>query len=147
MTAVAPPPPPAALTCPGCGRAASPGQRFCVECGRTLQTRYRPASSWRLTAAILTVVLALAGVGAGFGIGSLVHAKKVSPQHVTTTLPAAPVTPPPAATPPAATAPATPLPHPTTVPRHTPVPTRPRAPSTGVPVKPVQPALPRLRTR
>lgn len=50
-----------AAACPNCGAAAAADQLFCLECGERIGIGYRRPPSWRLPAAIVAVVLALAG--------------------------------------------------------------------------------------
>lgn len=50
-----------AVACPNCGAAAAADQLFCLECGERIGIGYRRPPSWRLPAAIVAVVLALAG--------------------------------------------------------------------------------------
>lgn len=125
--------------CPRCGARVERGQRICIACGRLLTPRYgRPPSS-RTAFALLTALVALVGITAGFGIGALTrhhghHRVSRAPAGraalPTTTAPTTPLATPPATTPsaPATTAPPalTPPPAATSPPTAHAVPTVPR---------------------
>jgi cell division septation protein DedD len=49
--------------CPACGAPTAPGQLMCLECGSRLALDYRRPPSWRLPAAIVAVIVLLAGAG------------------------------------------------------------------------------------
>jgi hypothetical protein len=59
---------PETLTCPNCGAPADPGQLMCLECGSRLALGYRRAPSWRLPAAVIGVVLLIAGIGVAIAL-------------------------------------------------------------------------------
>ena len=52
---------PQAVACPNCGASAAPDQMFCLECGERIGLGYRRPPSWRVPAAVATVVVLLAG--------------------------------------------------------------------------------------
>ena len=56
------------LTCPGCGAPAARGQLMCLECGARLALDYQRPPSWRLPAAIVGVIVLLAGVGVALAL-------------------------------------------------------------------------------
>jgi cell division septation protein DedD len=58
------------LTCPSCGAPADPGQLMCLECGSRLALGYQRTPRWRLPAAIVGLVLLLAGLGVGIAIAA-----------------------------------------------------------------------------
>src|SRR4051794_13049148 len=106
-----------ALTCPNCGAPADPGQLMCLECGSRLALGYQRPPSWRLPAAIVGVVLLIAGIGVAFALASVTgDANKTTAAAPTQPTPAnAPAdTPPTASQPTAAPATSTPAPAPTT---------------------------------
>jgi septal ring-binding cell division protein DamX len=47
--------------CPNCGAHAEPGQLVCLECGARLALDYRRPRGWKPAAAVIAVVLLLAG--------------------------------------------------------------------------------------
>jgi cytoskeletal protein RodZ len=66
--------PPAAaepLACPNCGSPAQAGQLMCLECGARLALGYQRAPSWRLPAAIVGVVVLLAGIGVAIALAAV----------------------------------------------------------------------------
>ena len=62
---------PEALTCPNCGAPADAGQLMCLECGSRLALDYRRPPSWRLPAAIVAIVLLLAGIGVAIALAAV----------------------------------------------------------------------------
>jgi hypothetical protein len=64
------------LTCPNCSAPADPGQLMCLECGSRLALDYRRAPSWRLPAAIIGVVVLLAGIGIAIALLAATHDNK-----------------------------------------------------------------------
>ena len=50
-----------AAACPTCGAPAERGQLICLECGSRIALAYRRPPSWRVPAAIVAVVLLVAG--------------------------------------------------------------------------------------
>src|SRR5437763_16911183 len=61
---------PEALTCPNCGAPADPGQLMCLECGARLALGYKRPPSWRLPAAVVGVVLMIAGIGLALALAA-----------------------------------------------------------------------------
>jgi cell division septation protein DedD len=61
---------PEAMTCPNCGAPAEPGQLMCLECGSRLALGYKRPPSWRLPAAIIGVVLLIAGLGVAIALSA-----------------------------------------------------------------------------
>jgi cell division septation protein DedD len=59
------------LTCPNCGAPADPGQLMCLECGQRLALDYQRPPSWRLPAAVVAVVLLLAGIGVAVALAAV----------------------------------------------------------------------------
>jgi cell division septation protein DedD len=103
---------PDTLTCPNCGAPADPGQLMCLECGSRLALDYARPPGWRLPAAIVGIVLLLAGVGVAIGLSSVAgDANKTAAAPATQAPPqnapadAAPTTAQPAATTPTASTP------------------------------------------
>jgi hypothetical protein len=94
---------PDALTCPNCGAPADPGQLMCLECGSRLALGYQRPPSWRLPAAVVGIVLLIAGIGVAIALAAVTD-------NATKTTAAAPTQPAPAAapadTPPTASQPA-----------------------------------------
>ena len=62
---------PEVLTCPNCGAPADAGQLMCLECGSRLALDYQRPPSWRLPAAIVGVVLLLAGIGVAIALAAV----------------------------------------------------------------------------
>ena len=76
MTTVEQPPATPAVTqtgaaCPSCGASLAPDQQFCVECGARVGTSLRRHPSWRLPAAIVAVVVLLAGAAVAYTVGEV----------------------------------------------------------------------------
>jgi cell division septation protein DedD len=95
---------PATVTCPNCGAPADPGQLMCLECGSRLALGYQRPASWRLPAAVVGVVLLIAGIGVALALTAANNnASKTTAAAPTQTTPApggAPAdTPPTASTP------------------------------------------------
>jgi cell division septation protein DedD len=96
---------PETLACPNCGAPAQPGQLMCLECGSRLALGYQRAPSWRLPAAIVGVVLLIAGIGVAIALAAVTDsADKTTAaaptQPAPTPAPSAPAdTPPTASTP------------------------------------------------
>lgn len=61
----------AAAACPSCGAPAEPGQLMCLECGARLALDYQRPPSWRLPAAIVGIVVLLAGAGVAFALAKV----------------------------------------------------------------------------
>lgn len=97
---------PEALTCPNCGASAHPGQLMCLECGSRLALDYQRPPSWRLPAAIVGIVVLLAGIGIAIALLAVTNDSTPVAATPAQTAPA------PAAAP-ADTAPTTPTPAPT----------------------------------
>src|SRR5436190_20423325 len=64
---------PETLACPNCGAPADPGQLMCLECGSRLALDYRRPPSWRLPAAIVGVVLLIAGIGVAVALAAVTN--------------------------------------------------------------------------
>ena len=129
---------PEALTCPTCGAPADRGQLMCLECGSRLALGYERAPTWRLPAAIVGIVLLIAGIGVAIALAAVTDsANKTTAAAPTQLAPAASA---PGDTPPTAS---TPAPAPTA---STPTPTPPAgssSTSTGTTTTPVPtPATP-----
>jgi hypothetical protein len=62
---------PAELRCPSCGAPAEPGQLMCLECGSRLALGYQRPPSWRLPAAIVALVVLLAGAAVAFALANV----------------------------------------------------------------------------
>src|SRR4051794_41630527 len=89
------------LTCPSCGAPAEAGQLMCLECGSRLALDYQRPPSWRLPAAIVGMVLLLAGIGVAIALAAVTNdASKTSAAAPTTQPAAAPPQSAPADTPP-----------------------------------------------
>jgi hypothetical protein len=58
------------LSCPHCGAPADRGQLMCLECGSRLALDYDRPPTWRLPAAIVGVVLLLAGLGVAIALAA-----------------------------------------------------------------------------
>jgi hypothetical protein len=59
--------------CPNCGAPADSGQLMCLECGARLALDYQRAPSWRLPAAIVGVVVLLAGIGVAIALAAVTN--------------------------------------------------------------------------
>lgn len=59
------------LACPSCGAPAEPGQLMCLECGSRLALDYQRPPSWRLPAAIVGVIVLLAGAAVAFALAQV----------------------------------------------------------------------------
>jgi hypothetical protein len=79
------------LSCPNCGASADPGQLMCLECGSRLALGYERPPSWRLPAAIVGLVLLIAGIGVAIALAAVTdNADKTtaaSPSQTATTPP------------------------------------------------------------
>src|SRR3954470_10195696 len=64
---------PKVLSCPNCGAPAEPGQLMCLECGSRLALDYQRPPSWRLPAAIVGIVLLLAGIGVAIALAAVTN--------------------------------------------------------------------------
>jgi cell division septation protein DedD len=115
-TEEAPPGTPAAeaLSCPNCGAPAERGQLMCLECGSRLALGYRRPPSWRLPAAVIGVVLLIAGIGVAIALAAVTDdATKTTAAAPTTPAQNAPAdTPPTGSQPSPAPTPSTPTPAP-----------------------------------
>jgi hypothetical protein len=80
------------LTCPSCGAPADPGQLMCLECGSRLALGYQRPPSWRLPAAVVGIVLLIAGIGVAIALAAVTD-------NATKSTAAAPAQPAPAAAP------------------------------------------------
>jgi eukaryotic-like serine/threonine-protein kinase len=58
-------------TCPNCGAPADPGQLMCLECGSRLALDYQRPPSWRLPAAVVGIVLLIAGIGVAVALAAV----------------------------------------------------------------------------
>jgi eukaryotic-like serine/threonine-protein kinase len=96
---------PETLACPNCAAPADPGQLMCLECGSRLALGYQRPPSWRLPAAVIGVVLLIAGIGVAIALAAVTD-------NATKTTAAAPTQPAPAASAPADTPPTTSTPTP-----------------------------------
>jgi hypothetical protein len=112
--------------CPNCGAHADSGQLMCLECGGRLALDYQRAPSWRLPAAIVGVVVLLAGIGVAIALAAVTN----NAAETTAAAPTQPV-------PPAQSAPGD---TPPTTPQATPAPPAPAA-TTPTPATPT-PATP-----
>jgi hypothetical protein len=86
--------------CPRCGAELHPDQDWCLECGAPARTRLAPTPNWRIPAALVAVVVALAGAGLAVAFVRLTDdgAAPVAAATTSTTpadggVPATPVTP------------------------------------------------------
>lgn len=123
--------------CPNCGAPADAGQLMCLECGGRLALDYQRAPSWRLPAAIVGVVVLLAGIGVAIALAAVTNdAAKTTAAAPTQPVPPAQSAPgdTPPTTPQATPAPQTPAPTTTT-----PAPTG-GAPAATPPATPATPA-------
>ena len=59
------------LSCPNCGAPADPGQLMCLECGSRLALGYERPPSWRLPAAVVGIVLLIAGIGVAIALAAV----------------------------------------------------------------------------
>jgi hypothetical protein len=132
----APQPDPGA-TCPRCGAPLHADQDWCLECGAPARTRLAPTPNWHIPAALLAVIVALAGTALAV---AFVDLTRDAPPAVATTAAPAPAegaTPPAAATTPPVTSSVATTPGATTLPTTASVPpaTVPgqTAPTTSVP--------------
>src|SRR4051812_44583334 len=64
---------PEAHACPNCGAPADQGQLMCLECGSRLALDYQRAPTWRLPAAIVGVVVLLAGIGVAIALAAVTN--------------------------------------------------------------------------
>ena len=62
---------PETLSCPSCGAPADAGQLMCLECGSRLALGYERPPSWRLPAAVVGVVLLIAGIGVAIALAAV----------------------------------------------------------------------------
>jgi eukaryotic-like serine/threonine-protein kinase len=97
---------PETLSCPKCGAPADRGQLICLECGSRLALGYRRPPAWRLPAAVVGIVLLVAGFAVAIALAAN-HADRTTAAAPTAPAPAqtAPADTPPTATPPTATQP------------------------------------------
>ena len=61
------------LSCPNCGASADPGQLMCLECGSRLALGSERPPSWRLPAAIVALVLLIAGIGVAIALAAVTN--------------------------------------------------------------------------
>lgn len=59
------------IACPSCGAPADAGQLMCLECGSRLALDYQRPPSWRLPAAIVGVIVILAGAAVAFALAQV----------------------------------------------------------------------------
>jgi hypothetical protein len=83
---------PETLICPNCGAPADAGQLMCLECGSRLALGYQRPPSWRLPAAVVGIVLLIAGIGVAIALAAVTD-------NATKSTAAAPAQPAPAAAP------------------------------------------------
>lgn len=96
---------PETVACPNCGAPADAGQLMCLECGSRLALGYQRPPSWRLPAAIIGVVLLIAGLGVAIALAAVTdNANKTTAAAPTQPAPAQSA---PADTPPTASQPTT----------------------------------------
>jgi hypothetical protein len=101
---------PETQTCPNCGAPADPGQLMCLECGSRLALDYQRPPTWRLPAAVVGIVLLIAGIGVAIALAAATdNASKTTAAAPAATAAASNA---PADTPPTASTP-TPAPAPT----------------------------------
>jgi hypothetical protein len=62
---------PEPLSCPNCGAPADAGQLMCLECGSRLALGYKRPPSWRLPAAVVGIVLLIAGIGVAIALAAV----------------------------------------------------------------------------
>lgn len=79
---------PELLTCPSCGAPAEPGQLMCLECGSRLALDYQRPPSWRLPAAIVGLIVLLAGAAVAFALAQVTDDAGKTAQSPTQTQPA-----------------------------------------------------------
>ena len=65
------PSPQAGTTCPTCGAAAETGALICLECGSRITLAYKRPPSWRVPAAVVTLIVLCVAAGAYFAIQAL----------------------------------------------------------------------------
>jgi len=80
------PPDPGPSTCPRCGAPLRDDQDWCLECGAPARTRLAPTPNWHIPAALLAIVVALAGVALAVAFVQLT--KDAPPAQATTAAPA-----------------------------------------------------------
>src|SRR5688572_23610124 len=87
-------------TCPRCGAPIGPDQDWCLECGAPARTRLAPTPNWHIPAAILALIVAVAG--AALAVAFVQLTEDAPPATATTAAPAPAegVTPPPQTAPP-----------------------------------------------
>ena len=81
---------PEILTCPNCGAPADAGQLMCLECGSRLALGYRRPATWRLPAAVIGVVLLIAGIGVAIALTSATNSANKTTAATPTQTPPAP---------------------------------------------------------
>jgi hypothetical protein len=64
---------PEELACGNCGAPADRGQLMCLECGSRLALGYERPPSWRLPAAVVAIVLLVAGVGVAIALAAVTN--------------------------------------------------------------------------
>src|SRR4051794_18602633 len=64
-------PAPEQLDCPSCGAPAEAGQLMCLECGSRLALDYQRPPTWRLPAAIVGLIVLIAGAGVAFALAQV----------------------------------------------------------------------------
>jgi hypothetical protein len=105
------PPAPGTVACPRCGTSIAPDQSWCLECGAPARTRLVPTPNWRAPAAVLAVVILLAGIALAVAFVALTNDNEPAPPvnsqapppSATTAQPPAAAQPAPTATAPAPT--------------------------------------------
>src|SRR3954471_19623862 len=93
---------PETLSCPNCGAPADEGQLMCLECGSRLALGYQRPPSWRLPAAVIGVVLLIAGIGVAIALAGVTGDANKTTAAAPTSPAAAPSQGAPADTPPTA---------------------------------------------
>ncbi len=78
---------PGPTTCPRCGAPLRDDQDWCVECGAPARTRLAPTPNWHIPAALLAVVVALAGAALAVAFVQLTK-DDAPPAQATTAAPA-----------------------------------------------------------
>jgi hypothetical protein len=86
MSAPEPSDPRPPTTCPRCGAPLHEDQDWCLECGAPARTRLAPTPNWHIPAALLAVVVALAG--AALAVAFVQLTKDAPPAQATTAAPA-----------------------------------------------------------